>query len=519
MTEREWREASDMRVSTLGIGSVLLTAAVLRFWGLGHGIPFAIGIDEPEIMERAVRMMKTGDLNPHFFDYPSLYIYVQLVVVVLRFLVGASAGLWHSLADVGAADFYLWGRVVTASLGTATVFLVYQIGMRWGTRHALLAAGLMALLPNHVRESHFVLTDVPMTFFVTLAFLQALQAHERGKDSTFLFAGVAAGLAAATKYTGAVALLLPLMAAYMTRGLDRPRMRSALLAVGGFVLAFLVAAPYTVLDLPHFLDGYARLASDVSLDGRASDPGWLIYLKHLRTGLGWPALLLAFGGLGLFIVRIVTGPGQTRFAMVLVFLAVYFPLIAARTLIFARYTLPMLPFVCLLAAVAVVSGVSLLRRFDIPRWARTALIAALTIAALLPPAIGSIRFDRDASRKWTYRYAYEWLLANVPAGHRIALEGVGLRLPEPRFTAQHLRRLTQMDYEGYAAAGVEYVVASSHYFGAPLEAPNQHPGDWAAYSKLFGKSELLATFSPGPTVPGPELRIYRVAPLGDAGTR
>ena len=40
----------------------------------------ALGVDEPEVMERAVRMMKTGDFNPHFFDYPSLYMYVQAVV-------------------------------------------------------------------------------------------------------------------------------------------------------------------------------------------------------------------------------------------------------------------------------------------------------------------------------------------------------------------------------------------------------------------------------------------------------
>ena len=64
--------------------------------------------------------------------------------------------------------------------GVATVFLVYQVGMRWGARHALLAAGLMAVLPLHVRYSHYVLTDTPLTFFVTLTFLLSLSAHERG---------------------------------------------------------------------------------------------------------------------------------------------------------------------------------------------------------------------------------------------------------------------------------------------------------------------------------------------------
>ena len=74
MAEREWREATDMKPAVLWLVVVLVVAAGLRFLHLGHGIPFALGVDEPEIMTRVVRMMKTGDLNPHFFDYPGLHV-------------------------------------------------------------------------------------------------------------------------------------------------------------------------------------------------------------------------------------------------------------------------------------------------------------------------------------------------------------------------------------------------------------------------------------------------------------
>ena len=95
MTEREWREASDLRVSRIGLAAVLATAAVLRFWALGHGIPYSVGVDEPEIVERAFNMMRSGSLNPHFFDFPTLYIYVQLVVSIVRFVAGAIGGAWQ----------------------------------------------------------------------------------------------------------------------------------------------------------------------------------------------------------------------------------------------------------------------------------------------------------------------------------------------------------------------------------------------------------------------------------------
>jgi hypothetical protein len=32
--------------------------------------------------------------------------------------------------------------------------------MRWGARTALLSAAMVAVMPLHVRESHYVLTDV-----------------------------------------------------------------------------------------------------------------------------------------------------------------------------------------------------------------------------------------------------------------------------------------------------------------------------------------------------------------------
>ena len=94
-----------MRVSTANLAVVLLTAAVLRFWGLGHDIPHAIGADESEIVTRVVTMMKTGDFNPHFFDHPGLIFYVHLAVAIARFAAGAVAGHWTSLDQVGPADF------------------------------------------------------------------------------------------------------------------------------------------------------------------------------------------------------------------------------------------------------------------------------------------------------------------------------------------------------------------------------------------------------------------------------
>jgi 4-amino-4-deoxy-L-arabinose transferase-like glycosyltransferase len=510
LAEREWREASDMRRSTLTLVAILAVAAVLRFWGLGAGLPHAPGVDEPEIMNRAVGMMKSGDFNPRFFDYPSLYIYVQFLAATIQFLLGATAGTWRSLQEVSAADFYFWGRAITATLGTLTVLLVYLAGQRWGTRHALFAAALMAIVPLHVRESHFVLTDVPVTFFVALAFVLTLRAGEQARARAFLWAGVAAGLAAGTKYTGALVLVLPLAAAWMTPGARPSRVAAALAAAGGFFGAYFLVAPYTILDLPAFLDGYAKLAG--AYRSTPPDAGWAIAFKHLNMNLKWPAMLAVLGGVVFAIVRTIRGPGRLRWAVAVLFPLLYFWFVSRQSLIFGRYLLPVLPFACVLAGAAIVSGVSLLRRYEIPRWARTALITALTVVTLLPPAWASVDWNRMHARTSTADLAYRWIMEHVPSGGRLVLECRQFDLPRDRYDYHVVRSLRERDYPHYVEKGVEYLVASSQCYGPYLANPHDHPQEYAAYMRIFEQSQELARFSPSGEHPGAELRVFRVLP-------
>jgi 4-amino-4-deoxy-L-arabinose transferase-like glycosyltransferase len=502
-----------MRQSVITLAIILILGATLRFVGLGSGIPFNVGVDEPEIMDRAVRMMRTGDFNPHFFDYPGLYFYVQLGMACLRFLAGATRGEWTSLDQADVADFYFSGRAVTALLGTLTVLLVYFAGMRWGTRYAALAAGLMAVMPLHVRESHYVLTDVPVTFFVTLALVLTLRASERERAIDFAWAGAAAGLAAATKYPGALSLLLPLIAVWMTLGVRPSRLVASLATAAGAAAAFLLAAPYTILDLPAFLNGYAHLAGYYSPKA-LSEPAWLTYFKHLSRSLEWPAFLLVVTGLILGAVRAARGPGRVRWTITIVFPIVYFYFLSGQTLVYGRYLMPLVPFVCLLAAAGAVSGVSLLRRFDIPRAVRTAIIATVTTAAVLPPAIQSLEFMRNLTRVSTVELAYDWILDNIPKGSSIAIETQALLVPKS-FNARNVPQLVQdfrapEEHAGYVSEGIEYIVASSQKYGDALQAPHKHPDLYNSYMRLFEQSRELKRFTPDGDHPGPELRVYKL---------
>jgi len=511
------REAADANRARLGLVLALLAAALLRFWALSHGVPFSVQVDEPEVMVRAVRMMKTADLNPHFYDYPTLYMYVQAVVATVRFLFGAMRGEWASLAQAPNEAFYLWGRAVTAIMGTATVWLLYGVGLRWGRRTALLAAVMFAVMPLHVRESHFVLTDVPVTFFVMLAVFLSLRAHERETAPAFALAGMAVGLAAATKYNGAVAVVVPLLCCAMTPAVRPSRTVAILWTFAGLLGAFLVAAPYTLIDLPVFLNQFARLSAEYRIVTPGGDPVWLIYLKHLRNALGWPGSVFVTAGLAHGAYRAIAGPDRMKWLVAILFPLVYFRFISNQNLVFGRYLLPLLPLLSLLGATAIVAAVSNLRYIRLAPQRRNAAIVALTLLAIGPPAYSSIAFNANAARVWTTEQAYQWILRSIPKGSKVTLESRQILLPDG-YQPTYLTQLRLNPLEHYVAKGVEYLVASSQSYGPYLDAanggPQKYPEEYREYLSIFNQTEEIARFTPSADHPGPELRILKIRRVG-----
>ena len=394
--EREWREASDLRASLVSIGIVVISAALLRGWNVRQG---PLSPAENDIVGAVVQLLHTGAYRPAALAAPTLPVYLHAAIAIVHFLWGATLGAWRTIGEFGPEQVVAWGRAASALLGTAAVFIVYHVGMRWGARHALLAAGLMAVTPVHVAASREMGAGAPLAFFIALTLLLSVKACERPSRRAFVTAGAAAGLAAACHYGGAIAIVMPLVAAWMSYSDESSRVARASFVVAAAIGAFVAAVPLSVRDLPAFLNGFAIAAAppNASVAGVEN----IDLLRGVLAALQWPGAVLAFAGMCLAVVRAVTGPGHTRWTVLAGFPLVYFTLVAWHGATSDAVVLPMLPAVALLAAIAVISGVSQLRRFAIPRAARTALIAALTVAAVLPPAVFSIALIRQQIRERT----------------------------------------------------------------------------------------------------------------------
>jgi 4-amino-4-deoxy-L-arabinose transferase-like glycosyltransferase len=400
----------DRRTAWIGVAltGVTAIAAALRFWGLHFGLPNTLARpDEETITSVATHILHAGP-NPRFFRYPTLYIYVVALIDRIRFGAGGPSD---------ASSAFLISRTITAVAGTATVPLLFAAARRrFSDTTAVIAAVLLAVAFLHVRGSHFGVTDVPAAFMAMLAFYATLRLPlTADRWWNIAFAGWLCGLAAATKYNVAL-VVFPLVIATIQQnagvtGWRRPLLCGAAILVGAGV-GFALGTPYAFIDQRRFERDFIAerthlLAGHVGLAGF----GWTRHLSvSLRYGLG-PLFLAASvaGAVALMATDVETA------VLVLSFPMIYYAAIGAGRTAFSRYMLPIVPFLALLAAIAIERSAAAAMKIAKNRRAVYACAAiVLTAAVAYRSAERSLRFDRVLKQTDSRVLAARWIRSHFP---------------------------------------------------------------------------------------------------------
>ena len=375
-----------MSKARVGAFTALLgLAAALRLVGIEYGLPFGslLNPDEQSIVPRAWGMVHGAGLDPHWFDYPTLVMYVL-----------APFQAWQG------GPSYLTARLVIAAFGVGGVAAAWWLGrVAYGSIAGLVAAAAVAVETIGVAYSHMAVTDVPMTALISVSLALAVTGRLE-------WAGVAAGLAASAKYP-AVFLLAPLVVA------GWGRWRRLVSSVSLAVAAFLATSPYVLV---HPQQAWA----DATRVQRLAREGWLgfehdsfalfSFTGKLWGGLG-PALAVAVLGLALALRR------RTRTDLILAgFVLVYLADLMTIRAHFDRYVLPIVP------ALAVLAG-------------RQRLLAPVTLGLLIVPLVWAIGDDARLTRTDTRVVAQGWVVATSPDGgdgRRRVVDPDARRLPDRR---------------------------------------------------------------------------------------
>ena len=221
--------------------SILIIAALLRFWGLQNGDPRG---DEVFYGFRAIGPLDFDNapaqptplelMNPNtpwwtslsFHDHPPLVFWIQ-----------------YAFMGIFGENVFAF-RLPSAILGVASVYFLYLIGsLLFSRRVGLLSAALLAVTVNNVFISRVGLQESYVIFFTLLAvyfFLKALR-----EDKYLIWMGVALGLAFLTKYT--TFILIPIFLTYLLF-FKRDYFRNAKLWFGALA-AILIFSPVIIYNI------------------------------------------------------------------------------------------------------------------------------------------------------------------------------------------------------------------------------------------------------------------------------
>ena len=479
----------------------------------------------------------SGDLNPHFFNYPTFHLYLLSAIYYLYYLLAGDSTATHFLTYryfVDDGDLVAIARGVGSIMSAGTVGVCALLARRlYGSMGGLVAASFAAVMLLPVRFSHLAITDNPAVLWITLALLWAVRmVQERGRWDAVV-AGVFVGLATATKFPSALIAVAVVVAALMIKPTLRQR---HLWEAGASGLATtLLVTPYVFLDWSTAWSFVATMgkfhifANDASPD----EASLLYHVRHnLRYGLGVGGLLFAAGGMLWRFRRmrreeIVILSGAVPFLM----------LLASAESVFMRYLLPLVPMLALFA----VRFVSLLQ----VRWP----VLGLSLLALIAePAHASLHTRSLLSSDDTRERAVRWINENVsPLSYLVNIPASfgNLQVPEPGrvyVRQKHFIKSFEVDelMDAFAwlgqqpnlgpmflaltteAVAEDLAVDWQTAKGTALVLKYEHPillrptTDSDVRARALRSSRWLAEFSPGRTENAPFDAVdWHFVPLGD----
>jgi 4-amino-4-deoxy-L-arabinose transferase-like glycosyltransferase len=448
----------------VALAAILAGAAALRLVGVGYGLPFPLlSPDEQSIVPRAWKMVHGGGLDPHWFDYPSLLLYLL-----------APFQAWEHQPS------YLAARLVVVVLALGAVAAAWWLGSRaYGETAGAIAAVAVAVATTEVAYSRMAVTDVPLTLGVTASLALLVSGRiELG--------GLAAGLATSFKYPG-IFLLVPLAVA----GYRQPRRLA--LGLAAAAAAFCATSPF-------FVAHFGSAVSNAYHVQKLARQGWLgfehdhaapiEFLSRLWEGLG-PMLLVC----GLGLVLALTHRRRTDLILAS-FVLVYFLDLCTLGAHYDRYVLPLVP------PLAVLAG-------------RVRSLAPVTLLLLVVPLTWTIRDDRRLTKTDTREVAHTWVERHLPPGARLAadpslppFEGfrvLKLRLPLP----QEQRPDPNRDLTRLRNDGVRYAIVTGAVADRVLAARAHYPKETAFYKQLATLSKRLY-YVKEDGLNGPWVAVYRL---------
>lgn len=464
--------------------SVVATLGIFLMFGLGLRVNDlgGSGFAEDEMNKlAAVRAYKGGDISANA-EHPML-------MKALMFTSVEAARAWQRIAGHPVSDEFAV-RLPNAVIGALTIIPLFLLTAAYFDRWTgLMAAALWAFGINAITLNRIGKEDTLLVFFMLFAFYFYVRAKQTTPRNTnlrrrnYVFSAISFGLMLASKYFphyfGLNALFHHKFHVRKAEPGD-PSGKTPSIFYLLIPVAFLIANPAVLLpQVWTYLDAYMgeRLLVHTGYlfgdrlykNNMSSTPFWgtPVYFYVLFMAIKIPLLVLASFVLGFFVsLKRWRHTGHAFVVFMFLFWIVPYSLIGGKWL---RYTLSLMPFVYMLAAIGVVTIIRFLSsRFQTKQATPVIISAAIILFVIIPGwsayarsphhalytnALGAGRagyfFPHDEFYDDGLREAIEFVCQTAPANAIIAHETPGV-------TNYYLERFGRPDLRSRAISASDF---------------------------------------------------------------
>ncbi|NNC75717.1 MAG: phospholipid carrier-dependent glycosyltransferase [Acidimicrobiia bacterium] len=524
-----WEEGGGRpRIERRWLLALVALALVVRFVGITWELIDHPRNDEGVFLATAERI-NDGALFPTTFNYGHFLYYAGALALWMEESLPIAGPTLSHVFDVATPYEVDWVvlKCIVALLGALTVPAVFATARRvFGgpADAALAAAGVSGLLitfsPLYNAITHQVISDVPSGFFAALCLLFVARLTERERLRDYLLAGVAAGLAAASKYPGGVVAVGIFGVWLYWRWRERSWSWSLVWAAAVSMLTMLAIMPGFIVQRSFvfqgqrtsLLLGFYQYARGGWL-GVQPDSAALWYGGELVATFSWAAIILGLVGLA-FLPR----ESRRRLALMLVFPVVFLALIGAMSMVVQRNLQPVLPILAVILGVGAGGWVGRFRRSygagSRQRWVAT---GAVLVAMLVVPVARTVAWDISRTRPSTRQLARNWIEGTLPDGVSILRESYTPTLDEERFHVQFKRFAAWTPAKELFSPAWDFLLlarnAHLRFMNEEAVMRDEQREYARRYRTIFDQLELVREWRPSTLQAGAHLLLYRAAPV------
>lgn len=499
-------------LSIFSIAAILCLAAWLRYPFISEGLPFFYKEDEAHHFNRVVNMVKSGDLNPHYFHKPSLHLYLRMPIVTLGVYWAKARGHIESVDDIvthdpfGKGDYAFsvshpgivkWNRAFSVGLSLGMVLLTWLISQKLcaGLFIGISSTLLVAVSPELVSYSAVVGVDGLMAFMCLLTVYLTLCLWGAFSVKRLVLAGLVSGLAVSSKYNALPISVLPLLALLLQ---GKREVRLILVALLTPALGFFLGSPYILVSIPLFIQHLRYEIWHYAIaghEGHMAKPGieqGIFYAKWLVND----ALGVVGASLGLIGLLVLFFRKKTKEVVFLAFPVLYATLMIFQKVNFERNMLVIVPFVAICAAF--VTKLLFLSTNSTPKL-KHVLSIATTLFMSAQPFVAAYQGRAEIFNLFDSRSSFhDWLSTEASHSGELAASGE-LQFPMHTYAIKGVTRVSESTIDPIAlyADGFERFVVSGSY------TPPNGSQTYLTLEKVFpGKPKIQKI------VENPEVRVF-----------